>query len=248
MEALKSFKFCTPSNWINKNLTIKVIGVGGTGSEVLGCLARINYAIKELGHNGIHVIAFDDDLVERPNVGRQAFYPADIGHNKAITTVGRINILYGFGWEAKPVKFDPHEKPNYSNDADLYVTCVDKAQFRADFAKKLRENSTYNHKYWIDTGNGSHTGQVIFGVVKGQEPTHMPTVFDFHPELDGMIDNDQPSCSMEEALSNQDLPINRSIANAVMQIVWSLLRHGGTNHQGCYIDIQKGTQVPINIF
>jgi hypothetical protein len=53
---------------------------------------------------------------------------------------------------------------------------------------------------------------------------------------------------MEEALANQDLPINRAIANAAMQLIWSLLRHGGLDHQGAYVDIRKGTQTPINIF
>jgi len=75
----------------------------------------------------------------------------------------------------------------------------------------------------------------------------LPTVYDFYPDLDGMQDNDAPSCSMEEALANQDLPINRTIANVVMQLIWSLLRHGGLNHQGAYVDIRKGTMVPINI-
>jgi len=52
---------------------------------------------------------------------------------------------------------------------------------------------------------------------------------------------------MEEGLANQDLPINRTIANVVMQLIWSLLRHGGLDHQGAYVDIRKGIQTPINI-
>jgi hypothetical protein len=76
---------------------------------------------------------------------------------------------------------------------------------------------------------------------------NLPNVFDFYPGLDGKVEDNAPSCSMEEALANQDLPINRTIANIVMQMVWMLLRHGGLDHQGAYVDIRNGTMVPINI-
>jgi PRTRC genetic system ThiF family protein len=246
MQTNKPFKFCTPSQWFTRKVKIDVIGVGGTGSEVLASLARINYAICELGHPGIELTAWDADVVERPNIGRQAFYPADLGHNKAIVTIQRINYLYGFGWQAKPMMFDI-ENTGYTL-GDLVISCVDKAQFRADFAKTYN-GRLFSNLYWLDTGNGSHTGQVILGTLGRltENDVSLPTVYDFYPELDGMQDNDAPSCSMEDALANQDLPINRTIANVVMQLVWSLLRYGGLDHQGAYVDIRKGIQTPINI-
>jgi len=246
-KTIKPFKFCTPDRWLRKPVEICLIGVGGTGSEVLTSLARIDYAIRELGHPGLQVTAWDGDVVERPNIGRQAFYPADLGHNKAIITIQRINYLYGRGWVAMPRMFDI-EKDNAGRSFDLVITCVDVAQFRADLAK---ENATmYSNALWLDTGNGSHNGQVILGRLchGDQSPIKLPSVFDYYPELDGMTDNNTPSCSMEEALANQDLPINRAIANVAMQLIWSLLRHGGLNHQGAYMDIRNGTQTPINIF
>jgi PRTRC genetic system ThiF family protein len=124
---------------------------------------------------------------------------------------------------------------------------VDVAQFRADLAKS--QNCLRSRVLWLDTGNGSHTGQVILGrlglLLKSQ--VELPNVFDFYPGLDGMQEDNTPSCSMEEALAHQDLPINRTVANVVMQLVWSLLRHGGLNHQGAYVDIRNGTMTPINI-
>lgn len=62
-----------------------------------------------------------------------------------------------------------------------------------------------------------------------------------------MADDHGPSCSLEEALALQDLPINRAIADVVMQVVWNLLRHGGLNHHGAYVDIRDVTVVPIRI-
>jgi PRTRC genetic system ThiF family protein len=243
---VKPFKFCTPDQWLRKPVKICLIGVGGTGSEVLTSLARIDYAIRELGHPGLHVTAWDGDVVERPNIGRQAFYPADLGHNKALVSIQRINYLYGRDWVAMPRMFDIDAERGQWN-YDLLVTCVDVAQFRADLAKSA---SRYSSCLWLDTGNGEHTGQVILGRLgqANENPVKLPSVFDFYPELDGMVDNNTPSCSMEEALANQDLPINRAIANVAMQLIWSLLRHGGLNHQGAYVDIRNGTQTPINIF
>lgn len=245
--SVKPFKFCTPDHWLRRCVNICLMGVGGTGSEVLTSLARIDYAIRELGHPGLQVTAWDGDVVERLNIGRQAFYPADLGHNKAIITIQRINYLYGRDWVAMPRMFGIDTDCNGLN-CDLLITCVDVAQFRADLAKC--KNTRYSSCLWVDCGNGESTGQVILGRLghASENPIKLPSVFDFHPELDGMMDHNTPSCSMEEALANQDLPINRAIANVAMQLIWSLLRQGGLNHQGAYVDIRNGTQTPINIF
>ncbi|MBP1152655.1 MULTISPECIES: PRTRC system ThiF family protein [unclassified Methylocaldum] len=243
---IRPYKFCTPSEWFTRRVRIEVIGIGGTGSEVLSSLARIDYAIRELGHPGLYVRAWDGDRVERPNIGRQAFYPADLGHNKALVSVQRINYLFGLDWNAEPRMFDINRDGN-AGQRDLLITCVDVAQFRADLAKSFADDP--QRVLWLDAGNGLHSGQVILGWL-GQAKdgaVALPSVFDFYPELDGMADDNLPSCSMEEALANQDLPVNRAIANVVMQLVWSLLRHGGLNHHGAYVDIRKGVMTPINI-
>ncbi len=241
------FKFSTPSDWFTETVNIVVVGIGGTGSEVLANLASVDYAIRELGHPGLHVAAWDGDKVERPNIGRQKFYPADIGQNKAIVSVQRINYLFGLNWSAEPRHFLPEQ--SLDNQCDLLISCVDKAKVRAEIA--TAPLSTKSGLLWLDTGNGSHTGQVILGHLgdsNKKSERRLPNVFDYYPELASITDNDAPSCSMEEALAHQDLPINRTIANVVMQIVWMLLRHGGLHHQGCYVDIRNGSTVPINIF
>lgn len=132
MEINKPFKFLTPSNWFTRRVNIDVIGVGGTGSEILASLARIDHAIRELGHSGLKIKAWDGDKVDRPNIGRQAFYPADLGHNKAIVTIQRINYLFGLDWVAVPAMFDVDHG---TGNSDLVITCADVAQFRADLAK-----------------------------------------------------------------------------------------------------------------
>jgi molybdopterin/thiamine biosynthesis adenylyltransferase len=52
MNTKKPFKFCTPSQWFTRKVKFDVIGVGGTGSEVLASLARINYCSATINLSG----------------------------------------------------------------------------------------------------------------------------------------------------------------------------------------------------
>ena len=44
-------------------VTVALIGAGGTGSQVLSCLVRIDMALSGLGHPGLHVTVYDPDRV-----------------------------------------------------------------------------------------------------------------------------------------------------------------------------------------
>ena len=71
-------------------VTVFVIGAGGTGSQVVTNLARMNKALQSLGHVGLHVTVFDPDTVTEANIGRQLFSESEIGLNKAMAlTRGR---------------------------------------------------------------------------------------------------------------------------------------------------------------
>ncbi|BDZ75013.1 hypothetical protein GCM10025856_27320 [Methylophaga marina] len=64
-------KFLVPHSFIQNRLKIAVVGVGGTGGEVMDALTRLDFGLKALGHpKGIHVTAFDADIVEPHNIGR----------------------------------------------------------------------------------------------------------------------------------------------------------------------------------
>ena len=68
-------------------ISVNLIGAGGTGSQVLETLARIDSALFKLGHPGLFVTTFDADEVSESNIGRQLFSPADIGLNKSVFSV-----------------------------------------------------------------------------------------------------------------------------------------------------------------
>ena len=108
---------------------IAVYGCGGTGSHVLNGLARINHALQQLNKPTIHVTAFDDDLVDHDNVGRQAFFPADVGHNKAKVLCERINLYYHTNWMGIASKAPSSDKK------DLVISCVDSVKSCERIAK-----------------------------------------------------------------------------------------------------------------
>jgi PRTRC genetic system ThiF family protein len=241
-------KYTTPEKWLDRPVSIVMIGAGGTGSHLIDSLARIDYAIKRLGGHGLDITLFDDDTVSEFSAVRQRFYPADIGELKAPLLIHRLNLLYGLSWKSVPRKFHA-DSLTYSNCPDIIITCVDKPKIRAEIAR-AGENMPDDRLY-LDMGNADFSGQVILGHLNQQKNARLkrlPNVFSFYPELESMLDDDdKPSCSMEESLKTQTLGINQAIANAASTLIWLLLREGGLNHQGVYLNIKTGESSPIRI-
>ena len=80
-------------------VSVFVIGAGGTGSQVVANLARMDMALRSLGHPGLHFTVFDGDTVSEANIGRQLFSPSEVGLNKAVALVTRINRFFRHGMD-----------------------------------------------------------------------------------------------------------------------------------------------------
>lgn len=76
-------------------VTVNIIGAGGTGSQVLTCMARLDVTLRTLGHPGLFVTLYDPDTMTEANIGRQLFSPSELGLNKAQCLVKRINYFFG---------------------------------------------------------------------------------------------------------------------------------------------------------
>lgn len=144
-------------------VTVNLVGCGGTGSHVLYYLAAIHCALIQLEHPGLYIRAFDPDQVDLPNIGRQQFTFADIGINKAVVLITRMNRYLGTGWDAYPVAYTGEEPAN------IIITCVDtvKARFEIGNALLTNRNSGHDDKkmfYWLDFGNSRFSGQVFMGM------------------------------------------------------------------------------------
>ena len=221
---------------MNGKISVTLAGCGGTGSQVLVALARLDTALRGLGGEGLHVKCYDPDTVTEANAGRQSFYDCDIGKNKAEVLVRRLTMCFpGFDAEAYPEKF------SRIYDFAILISCVDSRKSRREI---FDQRGKFGAVYHIDCGNGANFGQVILGDGSPELPWPEKDV----PELiaDGPED-DTPSCSMAEALEKQELFVNDYAARIAGTLLWNLLRHGCTEIRGAYFNLDPIAVNPIKI-
>ena len=238
------------SRLLTRAIKVVLVGAGGTGSHVLRRLATIHLAMIELGHPaGLDVIVIDPDTVSKTNVGRQNFWPSDVGQSKAEILVNRCNLLMQTGWVAEAAKVT--DGTQFSNP-DIVIGCVDNRNGREAILKALKR-SVYSSAYYLDIGNREHDGQVVLGEVFGasyKRENRLPHVADLYPDIiDGSLDDtdDTPSCSLAEALEKQSLFINDTMANAACNLLWELFRYGQLTHHGQFVNIRSGRVTPLAI-
>ncbi|WP_020504314.1 PRTRC system ThiF family protein [Lamprocystis purpurea] len=240
--------FVLPHQWVSQTIRVVLAGAGGSGSEMLDGLARIDRAIRALGHPGLRMSVYDPDTVSETNTVRQRFWPADVGQNKAELLMHRYGTFGGLAGRgfASPVTADLLAA---SGGFDLLVTCVDKAAVRAQIGAFdwMAKGWPFREALWLDLGNGARSGQVVLGHLTGWQgiPERLPNVLDLFPELrdaERLDADDAPSCSAAEALAAQDLFINRWVAVAACDLLWQLVRRGRISANGFFIN-PTGTRV-----
>jgi PRTRC genetic system ThiF family protein len=217
-------------------ITIALIGVGGTGSNLLIALARMNHAMINVGMDGIHVTAWDPDVIAPTNPGRQIFYEQHIGMPKASTLISMVNRSFRLSWNA----YDEKASPEIVHH-NIVITCLDnwdwRKKFVKDIEKKWKQNNgvdSQKNQYWLDIGNENCYGQVVLGSAVIAQPKktgeiiavpQLATVFDLAKKIapKKKTTNPGPSCSMAEALARQDLFINHYMAVLSADMLWQLL-------------------------
>lgn len=234
-------------------LTVNVIGCGGTGSHVLTALGRMNYALKQLGHPGLLVRAYDADIVTEANCGRQLFSEQEIGHNKAEVLVTKLNMFFGTRWDCIQEMYGSD-----SETANIVISCVDTVKARKTIAFRLRQQGLYDRdsvKYWLDFGNTVDSGQVILGTAgrKHEQPKGKRGCVPLLPSVNDLFDlstisdkHSGPSCSLSQALTKQDLFINSTIANLGMSLLWNLFK-GVIDIHGAYLNLKTMNVNPIKV-
>lgn len=234
-------KLILPPEWVNKKIKIALVGCGGTGSEIIDELYRIDLLLQKLGGEGFCVDAFDPDCVSSANIGRQRFWPCDLGFPKSEVLITRLNSYGGTQWEYVNEKFDAKYCENY----DLVITAADNPQIRAQIGETVHDGEVI---MWLDCGNGTHEGNVILGhLCCEDQEDYIPNVYDLYPILSTMDDDNEPSCSTEAAIAKQDYGVNRSVAREAANLLWQLFRYGSLSYHGSYVDIKAGTVSPLEI-
>lgn len=246
-------------------ITVNLIGAGGTGSRMLTELARMNHSLIALGHAGLQVNLFDDDVVTKANQGRQLFADAEVGLLKAVALINRTNRFFGTNWKAVTEQFSTANLKSLPNRgrANLYVSCVDTVSARfdiADFLLNCNANSDFERTkslYWLDLGNAKNTGQAILSTISEIKqpnsklyrtvPSLPMATYEFKELLEVQSDNNEPSCSLAEALEKQDLFINSTLASMGASLLWNLFREGMTSQRGFFLNLGSLRSVPIAV-
>ena len=244
-------------------VTVNLIGAGGTGSQVLTALARMNQALMALGHAGLFVRLFDDDTVTTANLGRQLFTTNELGQHKSVALINRINRFFGTNWKAVSERYDKDYCSIAEGFATLTISCVDTAVARFEIAEilkiYLKNGGSYRGKplYWLDFGNSRVSGQVILSTLdKIKQPASaqfqpietLPLVTEEFKELLQAGEADAtPSCSLAEALTKQDLFINSALANCGASLLWQLFREGILFYRGFFLNLQDFRTQPIKV-
>lgn len=235
-------------------VTVNLIGGGGTGSQVLTNLARLDVTLRALGHPGLFVTLYDPDIVTEANIGRQLFGYSDLGLNKANCLITRINNFFGNDWKAVPALYPSNMKDaRQEHLANITITCTDNIKSRIDLWNILKAVPACNYTnyqtplYWLDFGNTQSTGQVVLGSVPKKIKQPSSQLYQTVPSLKVITklvkyarikeEDSGPSCSLAEALEKQDLFINSTLAQLGCNILWKMFRHGMIEHHGLYLNL-----------
>ncbi|WP_416360875.1 PRTRC system ThiF family protein [Burkholderia gladioli] len=241
---IDSLQHRIPGELLQRPWRVVVVGAGGTGSAFLPSLARLHHAMVELGHpGGIECTVFDDDTVSESNVGRQGFYPSDVGHYKALLMVNRLNNLMGTNWVAEPRRVDSHTRLV----ADIVVGCVDSRRARHAIVQAAKRGKV---RYYLDCGNETDRGQVILGEFGKARHDRLPHVGDLFPDLllaKNDKGDDTPSCSMADALRKQSLVINQAISVQAFNLLWTLFRTGSVSYSAVFVNLATGRTNPVPV-
>ena len=116
--------------------------------QLITALHEMNHTLIELGHAGLFVRLWDNDIITTANWGRQRFAECEVGLYKSAAIINRINRWASTNWKAETRKFEKDgmdRLPDHSG-ATIYISCVDtvKARFEiADILGKLNNSCLF---------------------------------------------------------------------------------------------------------
>jgi PRTRC genetic system ThiF family protein len=86
---------------LGRQVRVLVVGCGGTGSAVVAGLPYLHQSLIARGpRGGLHGAVMDGDTISPTNCVRQPFARSEVGLNKAVVLVNRINLFWGLNWPA----------------------------------------------------------------------------------------------------------------------------------------------------
>lgn len=230
---------------LTRPVKIVMLGGGGTGGHIAPNLYRLLYALNR----DVRFIICDGDLVERKNLVRQNFTPADMGENKAKVLAERYASVFGMETEYVPDFIENEErlqtllKPQiwhgttfFNRDTRCYESVGDVKELviligAVDNNKSRRlchtVFQTAEELVYIDSGNGEHTGQVVCGIRRSGKTMYRP-VGSVYPEVLELTDKfpTELSCAEASVSAPQSIAANITAATAVVDMIYNILTLG----------------------
>jgi PRTRC genetic system ThiF family protein len=234
-------------------LRVLIVGAGGNGSAVLLGLPYLHHAMKVWGHaGGLDVMLADGDLVSETNCVRQPFASADVGLNKAVVLINRVNLFSGLRWQAHPGHFHKDSLKTDSASPHLVIGCVDTRAARQAIQSAVTRTGD-STTYWLDLGNNATSGQYVLGqplnAANRRCLLRLRTVEELYPEIaDAEAGEDPlPSCSAAEALERQEPFINQVLATSALAMLARLFRYGALTHHGAFYNASTGRMSVLGV-
>jgi len=239
---------------LERQVRVLVVGCGGTGSAVVAGLPYLHQSLVAWGHpGGLHVTVLDGDTISPVNCIRQPFSRSELGLNKAVVLVNRLNLFWGLKWDAVPAHLKPGTfiSRSYSGDdlrAHIVIGCVDTRAARAAIRDAVTNWSTAH--YVCDLGNNESSGQFILGEPLNERNRRarlrLRTAMELYPEIcDPALDGDGlPSCSALESLERQFPFMNSTLAQHMLALLARLFRYGEISYHGGFINLATARCVP----
>ncbi len=236
---------------IEEPWSIAIVGCGGTGGFVAEQLCRL------LGDQEAQLVLIDMDRVEPHNLVRQAFYEGDVGQFKSQVLATRLSRLYGrkIGYSVHPYTANVH-RTIFGYRRGVIVGCVDNPLARAEIAEGMMAGGSV---FWLDAGNGHHSGQVLIGNAVGESMKgsffddghclRIPIPSVQLPALLAPVPAPEPveiDCAEAVATGDQSATINQEMSNMVVTLLERLFA-GTLNYMGEYVDQDLGTRQRVAV-
>lgn len=228
-------------------ITIALVGCGGTGSHIAQALARLSSHCQDTNGPFVQLVFIDGDTVEQKNVGRQLFAASDIGKNKAQTLAARFSAVFGISIVAFPHMLEKVTRIANPNGYGILVGAVDGASGRRAIASQL---GSYNWKAWIDCGNHESSGQIVCGTTQSKDRMHaslqlgmcvaLPTAPLLYPELlkDAPVQR-RADCAAAALDNAQSLMVNQMMAAICGQYLYDLVIHRRLTRFRTVVDLES---------
>ncbi len=212
------------------DFNIVLIGVGGTGSRIAEKIAELNYMLLNSNKPGIKLTLVDPDIVEEKNIGRQKFFPHQIGDfkTKALAqTLSRNYLMKGI------VTYEEKVQKCKLNFGSIAICCVDNFK-----ARKYVLNS-FKTGYVIDIGNEKDFGQ-IFLSKKGK----LMNTIEFFGEKNfkNQSESSEFICeNYEDQFNEQSHFINEAMALYGIELLKDFLINDTINYNCIFVNLKEKT-------